>query len=77
MVKDFKLNPEDFPELQTIVTRNTSNFFISRSFRAPGHPDYLPLYKIEDLFEGNIRMLVDLVRQLLKKGMLNQAVGVY
>jgi len=77
LVKDYKLNPEDFPELQTIIARNSSFYFIGRAFRKPSHSDYLPLHKIEDLFDGNHRMLIELVQQLLKKGMTHQAIGVY
>lgn len=61
LVKDYKLNPEDFPELQAIISRNSSSYFIGRAFRAPSHADYMPLHKIEDLFTNNSRMLLELV----------------
>lgn len=61
LVKDYKLNPEDFPELQAIISRNSSSYFIGRAFRAPSHADYMPLHKIEDLFTNNHRMLTELV----------------
>lgn len=77
LVKDYKLNPEDFPELQAIISRNSSSYFIGRAFRAPSHADYMPLHKIEDLFTNNARMLLELVQSLLRRGMNNQAVGVY
>ena len=76
-MKDFKLNPEDFPELQAIISKNTSNYFIGRAFRAPSNADYLPLAKIEDLFTNNHRMLIELTQQLLKKGKPHQAKGVW
>ncbi len=59
-VKDYKLNPEDFPELQAIISRNSSCYFIGKAFRAPSHADYMPLHKIEDLFTDNHRMLIEL-----------------
>ena len=68
-VKDYKLNPDDFPELQSIISKNSSYYFISRAFRSSSHTDFLPLTKIEDLFTNNHRMLIDLVKELLKKGM--------
>jgi hypothetical protein len=37
----------------------------------------MPLHKIEDLFTNNTRMLLELVQSLLRRGMNNQAVGVY
>lgn len=77
LVKDYKLNPEDFPELQAIISRNSSSYFIGRAFRAPSHADYMPLHKIEDLFTNNSRMLLELVQSLLRRGLNNQAVGVY
>ena len=49
-VKDYKMNPDDFPELQSIIARNSSCYFISRAFRARNHSEFLPLHKIEDLF---------------------------
>jgi hypothetical protein len=76
-VKDYKLNPEDFPELQAIISRNSSCYFIGRAFRAPSHADYMPLHKIEDLFTDNHRMLIELAQSLLRRGLSNQAVGVY
>lgn len=76
-VKDYKLNPEDFPELQAIISRNSSCYFIGRAFRAPSHADYMPLHKIEDLFTDNHRMLIELAQSLLRRGLSNPAVGVY
>jgi hypothetical protein len=43
LVKDYKLSPEDFPELQAIIARNSSCYFINRAFRTPSHADYMPL----------------------------------
>ena len=67
LVKDYKLDPEDFPELQAIISKNSSFYFIGRAFKAASNSDYLPLSKIEDLFTNNHRMLIDLVKELLKK----------
>ena len=68
LVKDYKLNPEEFPEMLGFISKNTSFYFISRTFRAPTHADYLPLSKIEDLFTNRIPMLIDLIEAYLKKG---------
>ena len=75
IVKDYKLNPEDFPELQNIVSANSSHYFIKRAFKAPSHAEYMPLHKIEDLFTNNPRMLVLLIEELVQKGKLHQAQG--
>ena len=37
----------------------------------------MPLHKIEDLFTDNHRMLIELAQSLLRRGLQNQAVGVY
>ena len=71
LVKEYKLNPEDFPELQNLVSITTSNYFIKRAFKSSNHPEYMPLHKIEDLFSGNPRMLLSLVEELLLKGNLS------
>ena len=65
LVKDYKLNPDDFPELQNLVSITSSNYFIKRAFKSPSHAEYMPLHKIEDLFSGNPRMLLFLVEELL------------
>ena len=44
-VKDYKLNPEDFTEIQAIISRNSSCYFIGKVFRAPSHADHMPLIK--------------------------------
>ena len=67
-VKDYKLNPDDFPELQSIISKNSSYYFIARAFRSATHNDYIPIFKVEDLFANNPRMLLDLVNELMKKG---------
>lgn len=57
IIKDYKMNPQDFPELEQIIMKNSSCYFIGRAFRNPSHADYLPLNQIEDLFTGKKRML--------------------
>ena len=51
-----------------MVTKNSSNYFISRIFRAEDHPDHKPIHIIEELFSGKPRFLVPLVEALLRKG---------
>ena len=36
-------------------------------FRAPNHPDHIPLYKVEDLFSGDFVMTGCLVTLLIKR----------
>ena len=36
-------------------------------FRAPNHPEHIPLYKVEDLFSGDAVMIACLVTLLLKR----------
>ena len=60
------MDPDRFPALLTIVDRNSSIFFINRVFKHPDHPDYMPVYKVEDLLSGQSRMLAFLVHELCK-----------
>lgn len=53
LVKDFRLKPNDFPALIEKASFNAANYFVSQTFRAPSHPDHMPLHKIEDLFSGD------------------------
>ena len=70
LVKDYRLSPDDFPELQNLVSITSSNYFIKRAFKSPSHAEYMPLHKIEDLFSGNPRMLLFLVAELLERANL-------
>jgi len=44
LVKDNNLNPEDFPELLTIIARNTSFYYIGRWCKSPSHSDYMSMH---------------------------------
>lgn len=65
LIKDFKLNCDDFPEFKKLVTVESSNYFIKRAFEAPDHPEFVPPHKVEDLFDGNAPMLLSFVKELL------------
>lgn len=77
LVVQYKLDPYQFPELIRISESNSCNYFISRGFRAPTDGQYLPLYKVEEMFEGHTTMLEDYIRILLRKNMCVAAKGVY
>ena len=76
LVHDYNFDPEQFPILMNTVIFNTSNYFISKVFRAEGHPDHMSLHKVEDLFTDRPRFLVPLVEALIKKG-TKQREGMY
>lgn len=65
-VKEFRLNPQDFPELVEMASFNAANYFVSQTFRAPSHADHIPLYKVEDLFAGD-RVMISCLASLLFK----------
>jgi len=67
IVKDFKLSSVDFPLLVERASFNTANYFVSQCFRAPSHPDHMPLHKVEDLFSGEPIMIACLVTILLRR----------
>mmetsp|Transcript_1013 Transcript_1013/g.1383 ORF Transcript_1013/g.1383 Transcript_1013/m.1383 type:complete len:154 (+) Transcript_1013:817-1278(+) len=70
-VKDFGLSPSDFPLLVEKASFNAANYFVSQCFRAPSHPDHMPLYKVEDLFSGDSVMTGCLISLLLKRWVKN------
>ena len=47
---------------------NSARYFIVRCFKHPDHQDYMPIYKVEDLFVDYPRMLVFFIEELIKKG---------
>ena len=66
-VKEFGLDPNDFPLMVELASFNAANYFVSQCFRAPSHPDHIPLHKCEDLFSGDETMIGCLVTLLLKR----------
>ena len=46
---------------------NAANYFVSQCFRAPSHPDHIPLHKVEDLFSGDPTMIACLCTLLFKR----------
>ena len=77
LVKHYKYDPKDFPELLVQCAKNTSNYFVSRIYRAETHEDHLSVHKVEDLFTGDSVMLLELVSSLFRKGREHQAKGVF
>jgi hypothetical protein len=67
-VNDYKLNLEDFPDLLVILDSISANYFISKAYKKANDPEYIPLWKVEDLFYGHKTMLVDLIKSMMKKG---------
>ena len=75
LIKDFKLNCDDFPEFKKLVTVESSNYFIKRAFEVPDHPEFVPPHKVEDLFDGNANMLIYFVKELLHQADLQRELG--
>lgn len=67
LLKDFNLKYEDFPKLKEIEENSSANYFIARAFVDPTDPEYMTIYKIEELFCGNKKMLIELSRVLLAR----------
>ena len=66
IVLDYSLDPDQFPTLLNIVEKNSSIFFIRRCFKDESHPDYMPIYKVEDMLNGFPRMLGFLTEEIYK-----------
>lgn len=50
VIKDFELNPGEFPKVIDQANFNTANYFVSNALRKYDHPNYMPLHKVEDIF---------------------------
>ena len=71
-MKDYKFNIEDFPELKERLLKATMRYYLGCYLhKKPGHPDHMPLEKIEDLMQGFTPMLAYLVDDLTFKGKKN------
>mgnify|MGYP000930717697 CR=1 FL=1 len=66
LVIDYGLDIANFPNLQKIVDKNSSSYFIRRVFKDPSSSDHMPLTKVEDLLKGQARMLGFLVEEVCK-----------
>lgn len=77
LLKDYNLKYEDFPKLKEIEENSSANYFIARAFIDPTDTEYMTIYKIEELFCGNKKMLIELCRVLLKRKYPHQAKGMY
>jgi len=66
-VKEFDLDPSEFPQLIEACCMNAVNYFVSQAFRAPNHPDHIPLSKVEDLLFGEPLLISCLLLLLLKR----------
>jgi hypothetical protein len=56
--------------------KQSMRYYLSRYLRKPGHEEYLPLSRIEDLFDGITPMLSYLVDDLVHRGKKNEAFGI-
>ena len=70
-VKDFKLDPNNFPALVEQASFNATNYFLSCYFRSKNHPDHIPLHKVEDLFSNEPIMIQCLCTLLFKSWIKN------
>jgi hypothetical protein len=77
LVKIHKLNINDYGKLKQVIENSSANYFISRAFKKDDHDDYMSIYKIEDLFHGNKKMLLELCRTLLAHKRIHQAKGLW
>lgn len=77
LVKYYKFNHLDFPELLHMIAKNSSCYFIGRAFRAPDHEEHMPIHRVEDLFTDHPLLLFELISSMLKKGLQNEAKGVW
>ena len=75
LVMDFGLNLRDYPELRIIVM--SRNGLVDMHFTEPTSSKYVPLHVMEDLIEGDRRLLKKLFYALMRKNRSSNAIGVY
>jgi hypothetical protein len=77
LLKDFNFKYEDFPKLKEIEENSSANYFIARAFLDPTDADHMTIYKVEELFSGNKKMLLELSRVLIARNKPHQAKGMW
>lgn len=69
LVKDFKLEINEFPDLKERLFKATMRYYLGCFlYKKPGHPDHMPLDRVEDLMWGFPQMLAYLIDDLAHKG---------
>jgi hypothetical protein len=69
LVKDFKFEINEFPDLKERLLKATMRYYLGCFlYKKPGHPDHMPLDRVEDLMWGFPQMLAYLVDDLAYKG---------
>lgn len=77
IIKEFKFNPEEFPEVKERLMKATMRYYLGKFlYKKPENEEFMSLDRIEDLFFGFKPMLGYLVEDLVHKGKLNEAKGV-
>jgi len=74
--KEFKLNLQQFPELQTI--KSSRHPIVDMAFTDPAtDPRHVPLHVMEDLISGDVRLLQKMFFALVRCGKVQAASGLY
>jgi len=77
LIKDFRLNPDDFPAVKERIMKNSMRFFLGRYlYKKKSHADFMTLDRVEDLLSGFKQMLSYLVEDLIHKGKPMEAKGI-
>ena len=77
LIKDFRLNIDDFPEVKERIMKNSMRYFLGRNlYKKSNQQDFLTLDRIEDLLVGIKQMLGYLVEDLNHKGKKIEAKGI-
>lgn len=77
LIKDFKLNIDDFPEVKERIMKNSMRYFLGRNlYKNKNQQEFLTLDRVEDLLVGIKQMLGYLVEDLCAKGKKQEAKGI-
>lgn len=77
LIKDFKFNIDDFPEVKERIMKNSMRYFLGRNlYKKQDQRDFLTLDRVEDLLVGIKQMLGYLVEDLAHKNKKQEAKGI-
>jgi len=77
LIKDYKLNIDDFPKAQTLTMKKCARYYLYYHLKfEPNEPEYMALPQIEDMFSGYGTLMRALVEDLLHFGLTVEAKGI-
>lgn len=64
LIDKMGLNPDDFPKVKERLAKKTIRYYVYNYINGPSSRDFMPLWKIEDLFKGYNQMIAYICEDL-------------